>query len=93
MAEHGLVRYASGEIVTFDVPGAMQTFGMGINAHGDIAGMYLTDFSSQPRGFLRKRDGSLITFGQSNSFLQVFGINARGQVVGVAGSEGFIAKP
>jgi hypothetical protein len=67
---HGMIRSASGEFMTFDVPGAgtglYQGTGcpgcnMGVNHFGMIAGSY-TDKNNLWHGFLRNADGKFVTF-------------------------------
>lgn len=67
---HGFVRNASGELTTFNVPGAgiggYQGTGcpgcnLGLNQWGAIAGIY-SDANSVNHGFLRSPDGHFTTF-------------------------------
>jgi probable HAF family extracellular repeat protein len=92
LSERGFIRYASGEVLVFDVPGALQTLPMGINPRGDVTGQYQLNEFSPSHGFVRNRDGSIVVF-DLGGFTQVWGINARGEIAGSAGGDGFIGKP
>src|SRR6516164_8883045 len=63
---HGAVRAPDGTITTFDVPGAgtssgQGTIGGGLNAPGDVAGIYI-DAGNVNHGLLCSKQGALTTF-------------------------------
>jgi probable HAF family extracellular repeat protein len=75
---------ATGEVETIDVPGAIGTSIDGINAHGDLAGSYMTpDFVVH--GFVRIRGGfETLDFPGATTVRTIpTGINAKGDVVGI----------
>ena len=72
-------------ITAFDPPNSTTTIASSINLQGQIAGYYSN--GDVPHGFLRKRDGSFVTFDAfigkdfpSNAL--ALDINAAGQVIG-----------
>ena len=70
-ATHGFVRGPSGNITTFDVPGAgtrnsQGTFPTGINESGEIGGFY-TDAQNINYGFVRDANGVITAFSPPNS--------------------------
>jgi probable HAF family extracellular repeat protein len=78
-----------GIATTFTVDGNLFTLAQGVNARGDIVGVYGTNqadtlgFPAAPSGFLRTREGNYRGFvvrGASNT--QPFGINSAGDIVG-----------
>jgi hypothetical protein len=80
--DHGFVRPVQGAIVSFDVPGSIQTDAYGINIEGTIAGTY-TDTNLVSHGFLRARQGAISTFDAPGSLATVaFAINDLGIVTG-----------
>lgn len=58
---HGFVRDAQGNITPIDPEGSTATYAYAINASGQIAGYYL-DSENAIFGFLRKVDGSFVSF-------------------------------
>ncbi len=92
---HGFVRECDGTITTFDVPGAGTGAGQGtftsstdgINPRGDISGWYVDDANAY-RGFVRARDGRIVTFDVPGSGTgpsqgsEPAGINERGETLG-----------
>src|SRR5205809_871306 len=74
-------------IETFDVPNAILTSPTGINAAGQITGYYVVQDNSY-HGFLRERDGTIISFdaprGEGRPFegIRPLAINAAGQIIG-----------
>src|SRR5438132_11980561 len=73
-------------IETFDVPNSTQTHPTAINAAGQITGYYFGQDNSY-HGFLRERDGTIISFdapGGADPFhgIRPLAINAPGQIVG-----------
>jgi hypothetical protein len=73
-------------INTFDPPNSTYTIASAINPTGEITGYY-SDASGPQHGFLRKRDGTLITFdvelhGIFPSNASPVDINAAGQITG-----------
>jgi uncharacterized membrane protein len=85
---------ASYTFTTFDVPGSPKTEAHGINAHGQIVGLFMD--ATTNHGFLK--DGATFTTidppDATTTF--AFGINAAGQIVGwfgdsiVGGTHGFL---
>jgi len=67
--------------VSFDVPGATLTRGIGINSHGDVVGVYI-DNQGVHHGFLKEagRFNSIDVPGASGT--EAKGINSSGDVVG-----------
>jgi hypothetical protein len=59
---HGFVGASDGTTTTFDVQGADDTEGEGINAKGDIAGAYIHEADSVFHAFLRSKNGHIKTF-------------------------------
>ena len=57
---HAFLRTADGTITEYDAPGAVQTWGFGINDSGAIAGPYRD--SGGDHGYIRAADGSFTTF-------------------------------
>lgn len=76
--------------LVFDVPGSTSTNPTGINASGQVAGVYVDQASNENRGFIRNADGTFTTFGlgESLTFLGVSAINASGQTTGTGFDEG-----
>jgi uncharacterized membrane protein len=74
---------------TFDVPGATDTFALGINDSGLIVGYYLLDTGgpvSEVHGFMLDDQGNYTTLDAPGAALTVaIGINASGQIVGAYG--------
>src|SRR5439155_5494373 len=73
-------------IETFDVPNGTQTHPTGLNAAGQITGDYLGQDNSY-HGFLRERDGTIISFdapGGAGAFpgIRPLAVSAAGQSVG-----------
>jgi hypothetical protein len=114
---HGFVRDSAGTITTFDVPGSVLTEPSSINTAGDITGHYETPnsptnalysyFPTVPQGFLRKADGSIVTFGTINPtsssgqpgfWAQPVAINDADEIIGndpsiSLGSQVFVRAP
>ena len=66
-ALHGFLRHKDGTFVTFDVPDASAregtgTFGMYINAAGEITGYYNSGPYKGLHGFIRHKDGTIAEF-------------------------------
>jgi hypothetical protein len=75
--QHGFLRRVNGTITTFDVPGSDRTEPVGINAAGEIAGIYWFNKNIQAGGFVRSAEGAITTYpGVPVS------INAEGYVAG-----------
>jgi probable HAF family extracellular repeat protein len=80
-AFHGFL-LDKGVYTTIDVPGALQSTAVDINARGQTIGFYL-DAAGTTRVYLREANGSLTTLGFPGAVATVpFGINNRGHVVG-----------
>ena len=73
---------AAQTIITFDVPGALNTQPQAINNSGAITGGYRAS-DGTVHGFLRAPDGSLVSFDPPGSTF-TFGqsINSRGEIAG-----------
>jgi len=70
------------QFAQFDVPGAHLTNPFGVNASGQIVGIY-EDSSGASHGFLRHPDGSYTTIDYPGAtFTTAASINARGEIVG-----------
>jgi hypothetical protein len=76
--DHGFVRGVSGRITAVNVPGEDNTFLVGINANGQIAG-----YSTFPRGlsFVRDEQGNFTTFREGFG-LKPLSINDEGEIAG-----------
>src|SRR5262245_53222364 len=76
--------------MALDVPGATRTVATGINNRGDVVGYYVTP-DGRGHGFLWA-DGEFITIDAADptQFVTLHGINDRGDIVGLAGFEGFV---
>ena len=71
-----------GAYTTIDVPGALQTSVLDINARGQILGVY-QDPAGLPRAFVRRAQGPVTTIAVPGATMTIpRGINARGDVVG-----------
>jgi uncharacterized membrane protein len=72
-------------ITTFDVPNSTGTAPQGVNLRGEVTGYYYTE-GLRPHGFLRYRNGTIITFDVElfGHFWQTWawGINASGEIIG-----------
>jgi len=91
---HGFIRTAAGTITEFDAPHAgaglnQGTFPAGINANGEIAGMYF-DSNNVYHGFLRSASGAIIEFDVPGAPTNVghrgtlpVSINAGGDIAGI----------
>ena len=93
----------SGIVTKFTVDGNFFTLAWGVNARGDIVGVYGTNQANtvgtpvSPRGFVRTRDGEYRgLMVQGASVMQVFGINEIGDIVGqytdATGTHGFVER-
>ncbi len=101
----GFVRQTDGTIITFDVPGAKYTRPTSINQDGIITGCYDIDSSTSScslkgyandrgRGFVRKADGTFITFDASGSVLTYpTAINDKGEITGVYSDSNYNNDP
>jgi hypothetical protein len=73
--------HALGEFIQIDVPGASFTAANGINARGDIVGLYF-DSDGNLNGFLLSK-GAFTTIDVPGAiFTDANGINDRGEIVG-----------
>jgi hypothetical protein len=89
---HGFLDLA-GSFSTIDIPGAEETWAMGINNSGDIVGFYV-DSASNYHGFLNV-GGSFTTIDVPGAlWTEVYGINDSGDIVGTyrtsTGNHGFL---
>jgi len=81
----GFLRDSGGHITLFSVPGALpgRTFASGMNDRGSITGKFIDDVLPLEHGYVRDQRGQFAKFDIPNgSYLQVAGINARGDVGG-----------
>jgi len=83
---HSFLRDTDGTLTTFD-PGVLSNRAQGINARGEIVGIYdipgPPPFGSRTHGYLIDKDGALTSIdvpGALDTF--AMGINARGDIVG-----------
>jgi hypothetical protein len=83
----GYLLNSDGSASVFQYPGASNTFAMGINNLGVIAGGYTID--GQGHGFLRNPDGPFVSF-DVPEFLSVLDINDLGDIVGSAGNQTYV---
>jgi hypothetical protein len=84
---HGLLRTASGEMTTFDAPGAgkQSTFNPNINNSGTVAGVYWRSDGTQ-RGYLRTASGVITTVDFPGSgWTEPSSINTAGTMAGSYG--------
>jgi len=82
---HGFIRTSAGTITTFDVGSIYPTDTqvVGINIHGDVAGIYAADGFGDYGGFVRRSDGKITEFAPPGAqFTFVTGINSKGEVTG-----------
>ena len=81
-AGHGFVANARGKVTTFDVPQAISTFGMSVNATDSITGNY-ADTSYVNHGFVRSEKGKITTFDPAGSGeTYPHSINDAGEIAG-----------
>jgi len=89
--QHGFIRTVDGVITTFDVPGSDRTEPVGINAAGQVAGIYWSHGNDFPGGFVRFPDGDITTYPGVP-----VGINAAGYIAGwsfIPPYQGFVRFP
>ena len=79
-AFHGFLLH-KGVYTTIDIPGALQSTAVDINARGQTIGFYL-DTAGTTRVYPRQANGSLTTLASLSRSTVPFGINNRGHVVG-----------
>jgi hypothetical protein len=78
---HAFVKDGS-EFISFDVPGATDTRGFGIDPFGQIVGRYTSD--GIIHGFLRARNGSVLTIDVPGAVAtEASGITPQGEITGV----------
>jgi hypothetical protein len=82
----GYLLNSDGSASVFQYPGASNTFAVGINNLGVIAGWYRIDLENH--GFLRNPDGSFVSF-DVPELLSVLDINDLGEIVGSAGNQAY----
>jgi hypothetical protein len=85
----GYLLNSDGSASVFQYPGASNTFAVGINNLGVIAGWYTIDVETH--GFLRNPDGSFVSF-DVPELLSVLDINDLGEVVGSAGNQTYLRQ-
>ena len=82
-AIRGWVRDRNGAYVTVDYPGSVFTNVRGVNASGDIVGLYRNITNGPTQGFRMSADGTFEPLGYPGSpQTRALGVNARGDVVG-----------
>jgi hypothetical protein len=89
--QHGFIRTVDGVITTFDVPGSDRTEPVGINAAGQVAGIYWSHGNDFPGGFVRSADEDITTYPGVP-----VGINAAGYIAGwsfIPPYQGFVRFP
>jgi hypothetical protein len=71
-------------ITTFDVPGALHTVALGINAGGSVTGYYVASNGVVTYGFVRAPDGTIDTFGatKGSTLTWPWCINREGTITG-----------
>lgn len=100
---YGLIRYPDGSMTSFVVPGATNTYPLGINASGTVIGYY-TDANTAYHGFERAPNGTITTFdapGAGTTYelgTLPFSINDAGVITGSYSDQnwvyhGFIVSP
>ncbi|MGA8432408.1 MAG: hypothetical protein WB729_21455 [Candidatus Sulfotelmatobacter sp.] len=96
----GFVRDQYGNFTSFAAPGAVESWGQGINNAGVIAGGYSPNQGADIDGFIRDSSGNITNFAVSNARnTLVQNINASSQIVGTYtddasfNSHGFIRSP
>jgi hypothetical protein len=96
----GFVRDQYGNFTSFVAPGAVESWGQGINNAGVIAGGYSPNQGADIDGFIRDSSGNITNFAVSNARnTLVQNINASSQIVGTYtddssfNSHGFIRSP
>jgi hypothetical protein len=78
----GFVRAVDGTFTAFSVPGAIQTYALGINDEGTVAGAY-TDSLVRDHGFVRAADGTVTTFDVPAAYsTAAAAINNKGEIAG-----------
>ena len=89
---HGFLRSAGGTFTTIDVPGAVTTTIASISNTGWIAGSYVPSCCNVYRGFRLSPDGmtfvSMAVIDGVNTM--ALGVNSNGEVMGKAGTSGFV---
>ncbi|MGO9766906.1 MAG: hypothetical protein ACLPM8_14795 [Myxococcaceae bacterium] len=92
---HGFLRAPDGAILSFDVPGAGDTYGSGVNDQGAITGIWVVAHGDVEHGYVRSPDGKFTTFdapgagtgtggtpGNTQQGTEPSFINGAGEVVG-----------
>jgi hypothetical protein len=82
---------AKEQIITIDPPGALASYAVAINAEGKVAGYY-ADKNGAYRGFIRKANGTFLSFGARKENFSVSDMNQGGDVIGNFNASGFIRK-
>jgi hypothetical protein len=83
---HGFLKEDDRSVISFDVPGARDTFPQAINSSGEIVGVYGGFDLFFRHAFLRQPDGTISTFDVANS-VQTYvtghgAINSAGEITG-----------
>jgi uncharacterized membrane protein len=82
---------AKEQIITIDPPGALASYAVALNHKGEVAGYYV-DQNASYRGFIRKANGTFLSFGAGKEKFSVSDMNESGDVTGQSGSHGFLRK-
>lgn len=78
----GFLRAASGEVVTFSVPGATATYPTAVNNAGTVVGHYVNG-NGRAQGFVRSPEGVITTRNVPNALsTELWGINDQGRISG-----------
>jgi hypothetical protein len=91
--QHGFIRSVDGTITTFDVPGSDRTEPVGINAAGEIAGIYWFNGNVQAGGFVRSADGDITTYPGVPVSINVAGYIAGWSIPSNDVDQGFVRFP
>ncbi len=92
---HGFLRYSSGNIETFDPPGAQVTIPNGLNDSDTVVGVF-ADANFYSHGFLRTSDGTITIFDAPGSALSpnygtdLLAINSSGVILGYYNDPGIV---
>jgi hypothetical protein len=91
--QHGFIRSVDGVVTTFDVPGSDRTEPVGINAAGEIAGIYWFDGNVRAGGFVRSADGDITTYPGVPVSINAAGRIAGWSLLSPAVDQGFVRFP
>jgi hypothetical protein len=96
---NGFLQRPDGTITTFaavsngDFPGNLGTRAMAINAGGEITGFYNDTNSNNQHGFLRRANGTIVTFDIPGATVtNPLAINGVGEIIGYSSAGGFLRR-